>query len=247
MKLRCLSFALLTSFTAGTAFAQQDPFVNGGQQQPVQQQPQQVQPTQQVQPMPQQQPAQQPMTQDAYAPVGEPLPAEPVRPPRHLGVYGSVPIFVTESDVLRPGVGIHGRFGWEFGFLVPEIQLGYQYHGLADGTMVSGDFAQGVQTIWLGLGARLQLLNNSRFVPFVSAALRINFISVIFEEAFSPSTDFTPLPGVQFGGGLMIELTETLAIEAGLTGNLLFDTPADPVYQDTQFYLQPNIGITLFR
>lgn len=57
--------------------------------------------------------------------------AEPTQAPpperlvRQTSLYVGVPFFLTNRQLYRPGVSFSGRFGWEFGYVVPEIAIGW--------------------------------------------------------------------------------------------------------------------------
>ena len=90
----------------------------------------------------------------------------PERFVRQTSVYLGVPFFLTDRDSLRPGFGLHVRGGWEFGWLVPEVALGWQLN------LLDAPGNDNLQSIWFSLGLRVQFLNYSNVVPFVSAAFR---------------------------------------------------------------------------
>lgn len=75
------------------------------------------------------------MATESVAQVYVAAPAQPQAPERFVrqtSVYLGVPFFLTDRDTLRPGFGLHVRGGWEFGWLVPEVALGWQLN-LLDG------------------------------------------------------------------------------------------------------------------
>lgn len=216
------------------------------QGQPVQQQqqvPVQEQPIMEGTPPPQQ-PIMEPGQEVQEAPQQERL-------VRQISGYLSVPFFLTDGNIgqnittgapvdVGPGFGIHGRFGWELGFIVLEGAVGYEIHGLSN---TNSTF----QDIWVGLGARFQLLNRSRMVPFVSAAFRLNIFSERVSSGVAGSSTVSTYdvdPGAQVALGLTIEITQSFGIEAAVSSNFLFGV--GDYFQDFQFALQPWIGATLF-
>jgi len=219
-----LALTLCTS--AGLAHAQApDPFVG---QQP-----------QQVQAQPQAQPGQ---------------PQEPQRAARQTSVYLDVPIFLTNADIVRPGVGIHGRFGWEIGFLVPQAQVGIQANFMpaqtVDGMVLDRTT---LANIWFSLGVRLQFLNRSRFVPFVDLNARFNFWSYSQRDAAGGvyANDFTFEPGILGAVGMAIELTAKLGLEVAL--NAMMTIPTSDVFaarngfdSELQVVLIPWVGGTYY-
>lgn len=213
------------------------------QQVPVQQQPVQQQPIMEGTPPPDQQPIMQGGQEVQEAPQQERL-------VRQISGYLSVPFFLTDGNIgqnittgrpvdVGPGFGIHGRFGWELGFIVLEGSVGYEIHGLSNTPST-------FQDIWIGLGARFQLLNRSRMVPFVSAAFRLNLFSERVSTSAGTSTvsEIDVDPGAQVALGLTIELTQSFGIEAAVSSNFLFGV--GDYFREFQFALQPWIGATLF-
>ena len=188
---------------------------------------------------------QQPIMEGTGQPIMEggqevqPVEQQPERLVRQISGYLSVPFFLTDGNIGQnpvtlmnadagAGFGIHGRFGWELGFIVLEGQVGWQLHGVSN-------TASTLQDIWIALGARFQLLNRSRMVPFVSAALRINIWSERVSSAgTSTVTEYDFDPGAQVGLGLTIEISSNFVFGVG------------DYFRDFQFWLQPWIGATLF-
>ena len=215
---------------------------NAQQQVPVQEQPGQAQPIMEGTPPPDQQPVMQ---------GGQEVQTEPQqeRLVRQISGYLSVPFFLTDGNIgtnvttgmpvdAGPGFGIHGRFGWELGFVVLEGQVGWQLHGLSN---TDSTF----QDIWIGLGARFQLLNRSRMVPFVSAALRLNIWSErVSTGSTSTVSSYDFDPGAQVALGLTVEITQSFGLEVAVSSNFLFGV--GDFFQQFQFSLQPWIGATIF-
>lgn len=165
---------------------------------------------------------------------------EPERLARQASVYGYVPIFLTnERDFVTPGIGLRARFGWEFGYVVPEVNFGMQIHFSQN----DPDFpdVDSLQAFWFSLGARLQMLNASRFVPFVSAALHFTWwgrSEVGFDTVYAVD------PGVGGAVGLALELTQNFGLEASVSA--LVNFPAQATFFDTQIILSPWVGGTLY-
>ncbi|HJK90559.1 MAG TPA: hypothetical protein RMH85_18955 [Polyangiaceae bacterium LLY-WYZ-15_(1-7)] len=190
----------------------------------------------------QQQPAQQEVVYESQP--QQPPPPQQVRLQRQTSVYLSVPFHLTDTDVFRPGFGFHGRFGWEFGYIVPEANIGWALN-LVD--LPTSD--ENIQTIFLTLGARVQFLNVSNVVPFVAAGFRMSWFS-LYDE-FGATSDWTFEPGVTAQAGVAIELSQSFGLEFGIMGHVIFpvvnevfvDGAGDPA---TQVLLQPYGGLTLY-
>ncbi len=185
--------------------------------------------------------------QTAPAPQAAQVPTEE-RMVRQLSGYLSVPIMLTDGVLLdnssvrlgeaKAGFGIHGRFGWELGMLVLEGAIGWKILAVRSTSTASLN----LQDLWGGLGARLQFLNRSRVVPYVSAAFVLNFLSVVAAE--TARTDYEFNPGVQAAVGLAIELSRNLGVEVGVSGDFIF--PVGSVLDSVQVTLQPWVGMTLY-
>lgn len=242
---RPLSLACVLLLGSSAVHAQQI-ISEGGQPVEGQQQQQQQVPVQEQQPIMEGTPVQQQPIMEGGQEV-QPVQQQEERLARQISGYISVPFFLTDGTIVDDpvqsidagaGIGLHGRFGWELGFIVLEGQVGWQLQSLSgtDSTL---------QDIWIGLGARFQLLNRSRMVPFVSAALRLNIWSERVNTGGSSVVgeyDFDP--GAQVGLGLTIEITRSFGIEAAVSSNFVFGI--SDTFRDFQFFLQPWIGATLF-
>jgi hypothetical protein len=170
-------------------------------------------------------------------------PVQPERLVRQTGVYVGVPFFLTDREVLRPGVGFHIRGGWELGYIVPEVALGWQLN-LLD---VPGN--TNLQSIWLSAGLRVQFLNYSNVVPFVSAAFRPTWFST-YDPDSGAASDYTFEPAVTATLGAMIELTANFGLEAGLQATAIFSI--NGVFVDgggdgvNELFLYPYFGATYY-
>jgi hypothetical protein len=176
-------------------------------------------------------------------------PARPERPGRQLSLYLDVPIFLTNADIVRPGVGAHLRFGWEFAYLVPQVSLGISTNFLDDEVFV----VDNLNAFWATLGVRLQILNRSRFVPVVDAGLRLQFWNYSGTDAFGAyAEDYRFEPGITLGGGLAIELTQSFGLEVGVQATVtfpisdIFTEPPGIFEPTTQVFLMPYLGGTLY-
>lgn len=226
--------------------AQQDPFAPAQPQPvPVEPQPVPVEP----QPVPvEPQPVQvepQPVEpvfapQPVQDPTMVPVEPEPVRLVRQVSAYLTIPIFLTNTDLFKPGVGVTGRFGWEFAYLVPEVLLGIQINGTDD------RFGSTLQGLWLSLGVRLQILNASRFVPFFNAAIRFNYWGLAREG--ETLVEYVFEPGIVAGAGLAIELTQHFGLEVAVNTHVTLPTSTvfDGLDPELQVSLLPWVGGTIY-
>ena len=160
---------------------------------------------------------------------------------RQISAYLTVPIWLSDADGYDPsaaGIGIGGRFGWEFGYFVPEIHIGVQTHPLAN-----PDFSR-LTNVWISGGVRFQVLNPSRFLPFVAAAVRGHFYWDVDDDQLR--SDYTDVHlGVAVGGGVAVEISSTFGIEAAVDFVTSIPTNVE-VLESTQFQLVPRLGATLY-
>jgi hypothetical protein len=180
--------------------------------------------------------------QASAQPVAQP--AQPQRLVRQASVYAGVPFFLTDRETLRPGIGFHVRGGWEIGWIVPEIALGWQLN------LLDAPGNTNLQSVWFSVGLRIQFLNYSNVVPFVSAAFRPSWFS-IYDPTIDASTDLTFEPAVTAGLGATIELTQNFGLEVALQATTILPV-VNEVFVDsrgngaTQVFLYPHVGATYF-
>ncbi len=170
--------------------------------------------------------------------------ARPANKPRpaQLSVYLRVPIALNDalddSRQMGGGVGLAARFGWDLGIVVPEFHLGGSLHFVSLDNAVTDVEPNLFTNVWVAGGARLQLLNRSRFVPFASAGIRVNFWSVADGLTRSLSPSFGLIGKV----GVMLEISMRIALEVMADFHVsfsdLFDSPAS--------FIAPMAGMTFF-
>lgn len=247
--------ALLTSailLVSVTASAQQDVFIQddgtGGQQDQQYEDPQY-----------QDQQYEDPQYQDQQyqpEPQAAQQPAEVERGARQTGIYLTVPIFLTNpTDALDDrqnwdpgfGIGIGGRFGWEFGMIVPEIHIGVQTNISNAVSPTEGPISR-LTAFHFSLGARIQFLNPSRFLPFVAVAFRGNFWGYVTEDGFGGSVEYDFNPAASGTVGLAIELSQTIGLEAAVdvVANFGLALSDQSVIGGTDLMLIPRLGGTLY-
>ena len=190
-----------------------------------------------------QQPAQ---PQYAAQPGEQPPQEQPVQEGRGIEYGGHlvVPIWLTDdTSSISPGIGIQGRIGWEFpGGLTLEGNIGVMANPISNDAMR----LDGTRTnVWLGVGARFAFLNASAFVPFVGAGVKLNIWQFTACDAVSCADSDSEINlGANALVGAAYELSPFLAIEFGVEINAVF--PADKFFGETELYLSPFLGGTLY-
>ncbi|MFW5876845.1 MAG: hypothetical protein ACOCXM_08920 [Myxococcota bacterium] len=154
--------------------------------------------------------------------------------------------FYADRPELNPGIGVQGRFGWEFphGFTV-ELNLGVQSNRFKE-------FDRNLLAFWIGGGARYSFLNRSAFVPFVGLNLQVSFWQdCIFEggvctdELNGAGLGVTPLAGVAW------ELGPRVGLEFGLQATMTFFADDNELVvfgnaRTVEAYLSPFLGGTFY-
>jgi hypothetical protein len=166
------------------------------------------------------------------------------KPSGVLELRGGVPFFVG-NDVDRNAVRPGGNFGFlggvDFGYIVPELEVGYM------GVPVDLPAGQRepLQRVHLGIGTRLQVPNNSVWIPYLS----VNFAAQWWKfdtrtgcSVFACSTGdgFRFAPGLSFRAGTTISLCRSTALDIGFGYNLSFQ--GDAVFTQTRQWIEPTLG-----
>ncbi|MEM9192912.1 MAG: hypothetical protein AAGF12_27300 [Myxococcota bacterium] len=194
----------------------------------------------------QQQPQPQPVQQQPTAAEGRGI---------EYGAHIFVPIFVTETDLpdLTPGIGIAGRIGWEFGSgFSAELNLGIQanfFGETTDGTGAVIIDSGSLTSFYVGGGIRYAILTALRIVPFFGLGVAAHFFDGCAEATTGASvcTDTRDVSVAANGVvGLAYEITAAAALEAGAQVNVLFPNGDNTFPRDTQVFVSPFIGGTLY-
>ncbi len=199
-----------------------------------------------------------------YQPQPQPQPVQqepqPVTAQQGRGLeYGAhlvVPIFITNpvAELVSPtgervggatagfGLGLQARAGWEFGYgFAAELNIGATFN-------VMGAEEEGLEVdetlimYWIGAGARYSFLNASALVPFVGAGAGLYFQSFCPNTAVECVAD--PAFAVNALAGLIYEVSPWVGLEAGVQFNAVF--PNDTVFVETEMFLTPFVGATLY-
>lgn len=172
---------------------------------------------------------------------------QPERLGRQLSLALDVPIFLTNPTLVRPGVGAHLRFGYEFGVVVPQIKIGISTNFLSEeaSRIPTTSGTGNLNAIWASVGVRFQILNRTRFVPVIDAGLRLQF----WNYPDTIPAEYLFEPAVTVGAGLAIEITARFGLEVGVDAVVAFPvSDAFTGYDNdgTQFFLMPHLGGTIY-
>lgn len=177
--------------------------------------------------------------------------AEPAQAPpperlvRQTSLYVGVPFFLTNRQLYRPGVGFSGRFGWEFGYIVPELAIGWQLNVLQGAVDALGNPISNLQNIWFSIGARIQFLNVSNVVPFVAAAFRPTWFST-YRAGAATTSELAFEPAITAGAGAAIELSEHFGLEIGVQVTTILSVVNNVMANDVEVFAQPYFGATYY-
>jgi hypothetical protein len=163
------------------------------------------------------------------------------------GVHLISPVYLTEvrgnpGEWLAPGpgMGLHGRVGWEFpsGFTL-EVLGGFGVNGVDTRGGATGNVLTRAE---VGAGLRYMFFNDTALVPFLQAGGSLRWF--FFDW---PSTgrqiDGVLTAAVHGAAGLQIELSPYFGIEAGLAVDYTF---AGDVFAEGLVTLMPFLGVTLY-
>lgn len=156
------------------------------------------------------------------------------------GISLDIPVFVTDTEWYLPGVGVRGRWAIEFGYFVPEIEVGY---GIMFTQNVVNEYFEPIDfhtNLWFAGGLRIQFLNASSILPWVSAGVDFDFLT--WQDADTYDFQF----GVHAAGGATIEITSQIGIDVGLEVRALVPVADHFIEKDIQLILYPKAGITYF-
>ena len=161
-----------------------------------------------------------------------------------LELRGGVPIFVgsdVDHSVVRPGGSFGFLGGVDFGYAVAELEVGYMGVPMA---LASGQ-REPLQRVQLGFGTRLQVPNNSAWIPYLSVNFatqwwKLNTRTGCGLVACSTGDSFRFAPGLTFRVGTTISLCKSTALDIGFGYNLSFQ--GNGVFTQTRQWLEPTLG-----
>jgi hypothetical protein len=204
----------------------------------------------------------QPLPPDQQSPAYGWAPAPPQRrrvPATVASLYLGVPLWNdVPREIVRPGFELVGRFGYDLGYIVPELEFGWRWIwvDLDEAARQNPDAAidrRGTETLdsfWFSLGLRLQVPNDSPVTPFASAHFAFdwwNFLETGYACGWwycSTVNVYRFTPGFDFRFGLEVEVRPMLQVEAGLGVGFAF---RGSFFDDNQSWLSPFLGLTYRR
>jgi hypothetical protein len=161
-----------------------------------------------------------------------------------------LPIPLTdEGDSADPGFGFSGLFGWDLGFLLPSLGLGWSWNGLN----LPGD-DRTLTRYHLSLGLMTEFENDSIVVPVLGAMLDLNWWHLSGDvdvacggyyywgcyayDAYDYTTGFTFRAGVD----LRFLKNERLSLGAGVQPSV---TLSGGPFRDAEWWITPYAVFTI--
>lgn len=167
-----------------------------------------------------------------------------------FGVEGGVPVWV-DIPALDPGADVALRVGYDFGWLAPDVTLGFMSNRVNEEVALVAPEVIGrdLQHIQLGLGVRGLWMNRTRYRPFASVGFDFNFWTwtgysdlecdtYYYYCAETQNYDF--VPGLNFRVGLLTRIVDPFHVEVGGKFHLTFP---GSLFGRTQFWMGPYLGV----
>jgi len=170
-------------------------------------------------------------------------------PTTQSSFYIAIPIWQNiDHDVVRTGASLEGRAGYDLGFVVPEVELGFAWIPVDLDKLEPGLGRDTLSQIFVGLGVRFQARNESALTPYVSAAVDFNWWN--FRETdyvcdpwyCSSVKHYRFTPGISGRAGLAVEVTPGVAIDLGVRLAMSF---AGDFFYRNEWWVSPFVGFTL--
>ena len=179
-------------------------------------------------------------------------------PPRHhaplhrqLSIWAGVPLFAdVDRDIVRPGGAVQLRYGFDHGWFVPELLVGYQGTPVEWGLLDPAYERAPLSQMLFEVGMRFQYMNESLALPYLGAG--IDTLWWFLRDAAdvcgvllcvgrdSPTVTF----GFSFRGGVALEVRENVLLDLGLTAQVSLE---GDLFDHARWWLTPFVGITLRR
>ncbi len=162
-------------------------------------------------------------------------------------VYLGVPVWLSDAgDSLSPGFSLEGRFGFDLGYIVPEVGLGGQTNWFDDSVRSDG----GLDAFWLTAGVRFQWLNPSIVTPFASAAFDMNWwhvsgdVNIACGYYYCTTVDnYEFAPGFSSRAGVAFQIHRMIGLELGVRLAMTFE---GNVFNSAESWLSPFFGGTFY-
>ncbi|MEY4576712.1 MAG: hypothetical protein RL701_1415 [Pseudomonadota bacterium] len=162
-----------------------------------------------------------------------------------------VPIWFTpDRGVVDPGVSFEARFARRFGFIAPELTLGWQINWLDNDKLPNAlaNYNLTIDTFFISAGARAYVAPHSPITPFISAAFDLAFWHLTGDNSTAcgyyycaTTSNYDVGVGVSGRVGLAFAPNPRLQLELGAKVALTF--PVGPI-KNTEAWVTPFLGFT---
>lgn len=166
-------------------------------------------------------------------------------------LYVGVPIANNvDRDIVRPGGSIDVRGGYDLGYVVPELEMGFMGMPVKGNKIDPGLDNRPLKQFYFGLGLRLQIPNRSIVLPYLSGAFDFQFWN-LYDRAIvcdfwycREQNDYSFTPGFTGRGGVAFKLRPNLAIDVNLRVGMSFPGNA---FDSSQSWVQPSLGVSFWK
>ncbi|MCB9707490.1 MAG: hypothetical protein H6714_01700 [Myxococcales bacterium] len=162
-----------------------------------------------------------------------------------ISAYLGMPIWLSSAgDVLTTGFSFEGRFGFDLGYVVPELGFGTQVNWFDDNAVTRNN--DSLSAFWLTMGVRFQWLNPSFFTPFISGAVDMNWwhttgdSTTVCDFYYCTVEDNRRFaPGFSGRLGVALQVHPRFALEMGLRLAMTFE---GSMFSHPESWLSPFFG-----
>jgi len=168
-----------------------------------------------------------------------------------MGFLIGVPVWFTpERGVIGPGISFEGRFAHRFGFIAPEINVGWQINWLDEDELDvryrSANLT--LDSFFISAGARVYVLPEALLSPFISAAFDLSFWHFTGDNStacgyYYCSTVANYDAGIGFSGRVGLAIVPNRRFQFEIGAKLAMAFPVGP-FERTQGWVTPYLGFT---
>jgi hypothetical protein len=162
-----------------------------------------------------------------------------------------VPIWFTpDNGVVDPGISFEARFAHRFGFIAPELTLGWQINWLDEEKLPQAlqYYNLTIDTFFISAGARAYVLPRSAISPFISGAFDLAFWHLTGDNSTAcgyyycaTRADYDVGIGVSGRVGIAFAPNPRLQLEIGAKIGVTF--PVGPI-DSTEAWVAPFLGFS---
>jgi hypothetical protein len=188
---------------------------------------------------------------------------EQAMPPERLfaGVDLGVPVVLdVDRDLIRPGVNLHGQGGIDLGYAAFFVHGGWRWipvdfdRASKGHPQYDGEGREPLKNPYFGIGARLQVPNRTRLMPYVSGSVDFNFWN--FNESETACAGgfyywwcadydvYRFTAGFSARGGLAVHVANGMYVDLGMGLSMSFQ---GDFFDRNEVWLEPFVGMAYRR